>query len=181
MSGADDDLGWYQIAPKSEPLSQGDLIVQCPVIELPDAKVLAEKPSSLDLTIAVYDVVIVSQSCDLDHGKLKSVMVCPVYDLDKFAEWDANFKTARTREELRRGYLPGYHMLAECKLAGFERPTSVVDFHSIYPLPLDLLKALVAGVEARLQLQPPYTEHLSQAFGRYFMRVALPRDIPKFK
>jgi hypothetical protein len=27
---------------------------------------------------------------------------------------------------------------------------------------------------------PPYREHLSQAFARYFMRVGLPSDIPSF-
>jgi len=28
---------------------------------------------------------------------------------------------------------------------------------------------------------PPYREHLSQAFARYFMRVGLPQDITPFK
>jgi hypothetical protein len=31
----------------------------------------------------------------------------------------------------------------------------------------------------RLRLLPPYREHLSQAFARYFMRVGLPQDIPR--
>jgi len=33
----------------------------------------------------------------------------------------------------------------------------------------------------RLRLLPPYREHLAQAFARFFMRVGLPADIPKFK
>lgn len=28
-----------------------------------------------------------------------------------------------------------------------------------------------------LRLLPPYREHLSQAFARYFMRVGLPQDL----
>jgi hypothetical protein len=32
----------------------------------------------------------------------------------------------------------------------------------------------------RLRLLPPYREHLSQAFARFFMRVGLPVDIPPF-
>ena len=32
-----------------------------------------------------------------------------------------------------------------------------------------------------LRLLPPYGEHLSQAFARFFMRVGLPVDIPPFK
>ena len=33
----------------------------------------------------------------------------------------------------------------------------------------------------RLRLLPPYREHLSQAFARFFMRVGLPVDIPPFR
>jgi hypothetical protein len=32
----------------------------------------------------------------------------------------------------------------------------------------------------RLRLLPPYREHLSQSFARFFMRVGLPVDIPSF-
>ena len=32
----------------------------------------------------------------------------------------------------------------------------------------------------RLRLNPPYREHLSQAFARFCMRVGLPVDIPPF-
>ena len=32
----------------------------------------------------------------------------------------------------------------------------------------------------RLRLLPPYREHLSQSFARFFMRVGLPIDTPSF-
>jgi hypothetical protein len=34
--------------------------------------------------------------------------------------------------------------------------------------------------ECPVILLPPYREHLSQAFARFFMRVGLPVDIPPF-
>jgi hypothetical protein len=33
----------------------------------------------------------------------------------------------------------------------------------------------------RWRLKPPFLEHLSQAFARFFMRVGLPSTIPEFR
>jgi len=56
---------------------------------------------------------------------------------------------------------------------------SIVDFHRIYSLPKNYLRKIAQEKEVRLRLLPPYREHLSQAFARYFMRVGLPVDIDK--
>jgi hypothetical protein len=61
---------------------------------------------------------------------------------------------------------------------GLSIPHMVVDFHEVFSLPLDFLQAWVrARGQARLRLCPPYREHLSQSFARFFMRVGLPQDI----
>jgi len=41
------------------------------------------------------------------------------------------------------------------------------------------LRGLAQRGEPRLRLRPPYREHLSQAFARFFMRVGLPTDIKR--
>ena len=73
------------------------------------------------------------------------------------------------------------HVLAPCELPGLEREVRVVDFHRLYTLPLQFLRKRAGDEGRRLRLQPPYREHLSQAFARYFMRVGLPVDIAPFK
>ncbi len=56
----------------------------------------------------------------------------------------------------------------------------IVDFHEVFSLPRAFLEAwLLERGEPRLRLRPPYREHLSQAFARFFMRVGLPTDIKK--
>ena len=56
----------------------------------------------------------------------------------------------------------------------------VVDFHEIYTVPKAFLeKLLCTRKQARLRLRPPYREHLSQAFARYFMRVGLPEPVSR--
>jgi len=57
----------------------------------------------------------------------------------------------------------------------------VVDFRHSYSLPFTLINDISGKLGKRLRLLPPYREHLSQAYARFFMRVGLPIDIPKFK
>lgn len=90
------------------------------------------------------------------------------------------FATTKGLEDARRGNLPGFHLLAECSLPGFERELRVVDFRRLYSLPIAYVRRKL-GTVPRLRLLPPYREHLSQALARYFMRVGLPVDIPSFR
>jgi hypothetical protein len=56
----------------------------------------------------------------------------------------------------------------------------VVDFLELYTLPRAFLESLLKGRGgSRVRLLPPYREHLSQAFARFFMRVGLPQPINK--
>ena len=57
----------------------------------------------------------------------------------------------------------------------------IVDFHEVFSLPRNFLENWLSYQGARPSLLPPYREHLSQAFARFFMRVGLPIDIPRFR
>lgn len=83
------------------------------------------------------------------------------------------------RETLRRGNLPGYHLVNEAQQDGLTLPIGVVDFHEVYSAPTDLVRQHAVRMGKRLRLNPPYREHLAQAFARFFMRVGLPVDIPR--
>ena len=74
----------------------------------------------------------------------------------------------------------GWH-LPECLIGGVEPGVRVVDFCSVFTLPLVFLREQARSSAKRLRLLPPYREHLSQAFARFFMRVGLPVDIPAFR
>ena len=130
--------------------------------------------------MAEYDVVVMSQSCDLEQDKLDLVLVCPHWSLDELGQANEYFKSSKGKEELRRGNVPGYHLLAACDLQGYERDIRVVDFRTMHSLPHEFLKHLASSRGKRLRLLPPYREHLAQAFARFFMRIGLPVDIPPF-
>jgi len=167
---------WYDIVNGKEDLMQGDFIKECPVVMPP-----SEISDELDVEIIKYDVVIMSQSCDLVQRKLDLVLVCPVWPLSEFENRSDFFRSRRGKEALRQGNVPGYHLLNKSDIKGFETEYLVVDFRSVYSVPFNFLIDLAKRRGKRLRLLPPYREHLSQAFARFFMRVGLPVDIPPFK
>ena len=83
--------------------------------------------------------------------------------------------------DVRRGILPAFHLLAESVVHGFEHEVRVIDFRRVYSLPLAFVRRRAASGGDRLRVLPPYREHLSQAFARFFMRSGLPVDIPPFR
>lgn len=61
---------------------------------------------------------------------------------------------------------------ADADADGLSQDFLIVDFHEVFGLPIVFLRNWVRARGAkRLQLCPPYREHLSQSFARYFMRV----------
>jgi hypothetical protein len=53
----------------------------------------------------------------------------------------------------------------------------IVDFGRVFSLPMEYVQRHAENQGSRLRLRPPYREHLSQAFARFFMRVGLPQNI----
>jgi hypothetical protein len=165
-----DAYPWYALVTGTE-LQQGNLIMTCPLLRMQaDGQVRRDVGN-----------VVLSQSCDLQQGKLDIVQVCPFFPIDRMATEIEFLRSRRGREELRRGNLPGYHPLNRCDLPGQEFDFLVCDFRSLYGIHTEWLKQLVGQQSPRVRLLPPYREHLAQAFARFFMRVGLPVDVPPFQ
>jgi hypothetical protein len=174
---------WYEIVSGSE-LQQGDFLDDCPIIVPPEKFVVPEgtgRVENVKVNVQTYDVLIMSQSCDLVQEKIDLVLVCPHWSLSEIEQANQFFRSDRGKEEIRRGNVPGYHMLASCELEGFEKEVRVVDFRAVFSLPMDFVKDFASRKGRRVRLLPPYREHLSQAFARFFMRVGLPVNIPAFR
>jgi hypothetical protein len=178
---------WYGIV-DGEVLEQGDFINQCPVFipeypSVPQHPTLAQETTEYEIhgEWQEYDVVVMSQTCDLVNSKLKVVIVCPHWSLNELGEHNPDFLLSKTQEEIRRGYRPGYHMLNLCDIEEKQHEIQVVDLLTVYSIPSSFIKQLAKAQGKRVRLLSPYKEHLSQAFARVFMRVGLPQDIPSFR
>lgn len=159
-------------------LRQGDAIIKCPVPVVPETLQL---DSPIEATIDYSNVIVITQSCDLENSKAEFVAVCPIFTIDEFAKTNPNIRDKGRLEEIRRGRHHGLHMLPPFKDNSTNQDVILVDFREIYSIPEPVLAAFAKASGERCRLNPPFLEHFSQAFARFFMRVGLPTAIPPFK
>lgn len=177
---------WYEIIEQSDAITQGDIIKDC-YIPLPGKsfyEAILENTSEPNgpIDVSTGDLIVLTQACDILNDKIDSIVLCPVWPLTVLMKNNNYYNSKDGREGLRQGKEPAYHLLNAYHSDdnGIDFPYSVVDFHRIYSLPKQYLKSIAEKKNLpRIRVLPPYREHLSQAFARYFMRVGLPIDIPK--
>ena len=162
-------------------LKQGDYILNCPVPVFAQQLQSQQKDVEMDLDIEFYDLIIISQSCDLEQGKVRLVAMCPIYPIVTYEEINPEFCKKGRWEEARKGRIEGLYLLSSLTNPENSRECLVVDFREIYSLPFEFLTKHAESLETRWRLKSPYLEHFSQAFARFFMRVGLPANIPPFK
>ncbi|MEW6185274.1 MAG: hypothetical protein AB1585_05980 [Thermodesulfobacteriota bacterium] len=187
---------WYEIVDADRPLTQGDIIANCPIVTW-EAGNLALKGSleaevlSNAIISIIADVVVMTQACDLEQNKVPNVILCSHISLSEYKkDWEAEMKN-RTQNPTDKawkaqcdgicdGFIWNFSMINECKLGKQNIETRIVDFREVFNLPRQFLESLLQQRNVpRFRLLPPYREHLSQAFARFFMRVGLPVSIAK--
>lgn len=160
-------------------LAQGDLLLNCAVPSFaPD---FGEHGFDEQVPLDLADLIIVTQSCDLAHGKNEFVALCPVHSLAEFEEVNPKFAQKGMWEQVRTGRIEGLHMLASPEHPTNNRAAFVVNFRQIFSLPVGYLERHADSLGDRWRLQPPFLEHFSQGFARFFMRVGSPLSIPPFR
>lgn len=180
-------VSWY--TPVTSPgLEQGDILLQFPVLMgslTPNdiSCILGNSETGYspenDAAVTLVDAIIMTQSCDLEQDKVDSILLCPVWEERLIGEGKNRKEKVRFKEDVRKGYRPGWHLLNKDESLGL--PLLFVEFSRIYTAPKDTVIAFAAERKSRPRLVPPYKEHLSQAFARFFMRVGLPAGIPQFR
>lgn len=173
---------WVEV---NEPaIRQGDYLPRC-LVPWPvfDPTTFAENNEIQDVNVEVreLDLIILTQSCDLENKKVRLVTLSPIYSLTEFERINPAFTKKGKWEEVRRGRLEALYLLASPIEPGNNRDALVVDFGEIYSLPYEYVEKYATKLGQRWRLKSPFLEHFSQAFARCFMRVGLPSAIPPFK
>jgi hypothetical protein len=168
-------------------LEQGDFVKRCPVYVPEYIPTIAEETDaektikySLQTKEYTFNVVVMTQSCDLRPDKISFVVLCPYWSLEEMIARDENLRPKKMQEKIRQGYIPNYHMLHECRLSKMPHGIQIVDFRLTFTMPFNFLTQFAESQGERLRLLSPYKEKLSHAFGHFFSRVGLPQDIPPF-
>ena len=173
---------WYCLV-SGHDLEQGDILLKCPVFVIPPEA--AENPGKHPVRIDRQHVIVLTQSCDLalrGDGRCNAdeVILAALYFRSELAD-DKRFGKKDGWNNAKKGRFPGYHVLNECTIEGHSFDFVLVDLRRIFTLSTEMVRDVAVKQSPRVRLLPPYREHLSQAFARFFMRVGLPVDIPDFK
>lgn len=190
-------LPWYEVVSAETPLDQGDILMACPVVGWREGPIdlRAEEEASRRLRdtveVSETDVIVMTQTCDLAQNKVRYVVLCPHYALSVYREaWEASQRAsgqsptvkswASHIDHIAAGHIWNLSLLNAEDGSDYQIEHRVVDFQEVLSLPRDFLESYLQQMgQPRLHLRPPYREHLSQAFARFFMRVGLPTDIRK--
>src|SRR3954467_7928917 len=66
---------WYEVVDESV-LRQGDILLQCAVAEI--SADVYPLPQQVAVEVGPLDLIVLSQSCDLEHDKVDSVLLAQV-------------------------------------------------------------------------------------------------------
>lgn len=180
------EFAWYSLIKGDIPFEQGDIFDSFPVIE-PYRNIVFPEDSFSEVSIEAevpfrhYRAILMTQSCDLvNPSEDDLVTLCTLQEL----------REARTKEgkslnnsdgwgKLIRGYFVSNHLINKCEIPNHEFGYQIIDLQRIISVPYGYLDSISKRNSERVRLNPPYREHLSQAFARQFMRVGLPNDLPR--
>lgn len=186
---------WYARRSAADATTQGDILIGCPVASWDESGVTIGPPEPaatdlqrLEALRVTYRInaVVMSQACDLEHRHLPDAVICAVEPMDEYRQrWGAAMAargqalTDRAWQRERREIIEGrkFHLAALGQPPMHLQDVLVVDFRRVYSVPIEFLESWLRTQGERSTLLPPYREHLSQAFARFFMRVGLPTSI----
>lgn len=170
---------WTPIV-NSNKLAQGDWLTGCFIPVFAPEFGCNRDGKPYDVPVKEANLIITTQSCDLENNKVELVALCPIYTVTEFRDSNPSFNNQKL-EEVRKGRIAGLHLLASPVSPENNQSALIVDFGQIFSLPVGYLTKRAEELGSRWRLESPFLEHFSQAFARYFMRVGLPSSIPPFK
>ena len=160
-------------------LHQGDYLpsIHVPLFRTPfdDQKPTIGAEAESPTEVQEKDVIVVSQTCDLVQEKIRFVALCPVETIAELEKQQPAM--AKAWNEIKKGRREGLHLLAPCKDPSNYKDALIVDFREIISLPCGYVERHAHQCGRRYRLKSPFLEHFSQAFGKFYMRVALPEFV----
>ena len=159
----------YQRPGTDSRVDQGDIIDDCPILEVSNFDQDGIEP--LELSYGVSRVVVLTQTCDLANQKTTRATVARVLVARDLIDQQL-LKESDVRGPIRSGRVYGLYYLPKDEALGLLE--AVVDLRQIQSVRLDLLQALSRKGNRRARIQPLYREHLAKHFADTYSRIGLP-------
>lgn len=145
---------WYEVVAVDAPLTQGELIPDCPLLVWsPDQALAADTIIDPDQVRQAgrylrADVVVMTQACDLEHAKVTDVVLCPHVAISTFrTEWEEAIRKVghnptekawkRTCHDIAEGHVWNRCFLNTVRLTGSagSGELRVVEFRQLFTAP----------------------------------------------
>ena len=152
------------------PIDQGDLIDDCPILDLLEQP--AAPGESWNVDYGFRRVVVLTQTCDLANQKTLLVNVAEAVDAVE-AVGSGLLKPADIKGPLRSGRIWGLYFLPASEAHGL--PEMIVDLRRLHTVRLEILRGLCRSGQRKARLPTPYREHLAKHSADSFSRIGLPR------
>lgn len=175
---------WYHLLDAGDlTLRQGDILLgfeyQCPtpyVWPPLTADENSDPPVAVELE---QSVAVLTACCDLDPNNKKKrpgfVLLCPIWDFEEVAKCpDISGVSEGHKEQIEKGSMPRYCLLAPSDLVRPHMKMQVADFSRAFPLPKKVVDEFVGEASPRLRMNPPYREWFARAFANCYTRIGLP-------
>lgn len=115
-----------------------------------------------------------------ERPKLKNILISPLVPISEFEEYNPIYRSDDFKESIRRGYIPNFFLLKEIDLQSIQKEICIINFREIFFIKFEKILKRAIEQGQRIRLKSPYRESLSQAFGKFIMRVGYPEEISIF-
>jgi hypothetical protein len=149
---------------------QGDVLLKAKMYVVGEDADVAEKQNKGAIEFLMGDWIVVSNSCDLEQGRARFVLLAAVVPLKEVLKGQTEKEFNEVAELVRRGMRPALFMLAECEQVGLSR--SVVNFREIVSVPHAIVRRAASSVGV-VRMNPPFREKLGQAMADYLGSVGI--------
>ncbi len=153
----------------AEPIDQGDIIEDCPIITVNTADFTDE--DVLPVRHSLERVIVLTQTCDFAQQRATRAVVAVLHEAQHLVE-QGLLKSADIRGPVRACRVFGWYFLPQS--TELRMPESIVDLRQLHTVRVDLLLGLIGRGRRRARLQPLYREHLAKHFADTYSRIGLP-------
>ena len=131
----------FVVPEKDVPLTQGDVLDECPLVSLEGDGPLDDL-QSLPIKQWMSRVVVLTQACDLVQMKSNVVLVAQIIEAQALVDRGV-LKGVTIRDQVRRHQVFGWYFLPAAT-APVPLPESIVDLRDIHSVPRVVLEELIA-------------------------------------
>ncbi len=152
-----------------DPLTQGDIIDDCPIVFLQAS--ISGDAVDWEPRKSNVRVIVLTQACDLAQKKASRVLVALVHTTQSLVDQGV-LKGSTIRDQVRNHRVYGWYFLP----AGPKAPESIADLRDLHTVPRAILEWLIQKGQRMCRIATPYREHLAQHFSVTYSRIGLPES-----